>query len=44
MGLIGVIDYVKEATQEELLKYGLLEKGSITASRHIVRGEDPDDF
>ena len=41
MGLIGVIDYVKEATADELRKFGLLEKGSITASRRsAVRGDE----
>ena len=44
MGLIGVIDYVKDATAEELRKFGLLEKSSISASRlNNVRGEG-DDF
>ena len=41
MGLIGVIDYVKQATEEELRKFGLLEKSSISASRRaVVRGDD----
>lgn len=35
---------MKEATQDELRRFGLLDKGSISASRlHSVRGDEFDD-
>lgn len=44
LGEIGVIDYTAKATDEELRKYGLVEKTSIySTSRGAMRGDD-DDF
>lgn len=43
LGKIGVIDYVAKATDEELKRYGLVQKSSIYSSRHNqIRGEDYD--
>ena len=44
LGEVGVIDYQARATEEEMRKYGLLAKSSISAGRNAgVRGDD-DDF
>jgi hypothetical protein len=41
LGEIGVIDYTAKATEEELRKYGLVEKMSIySSSRGTMRGEE----
>ena len=43
LGELGAIDYIKPATQEELRRYGLLDKSGITASVHRnTRGDDGD--
>uniref|UniRef100_A0A7S2RBF7 Thioredoxin domain-containing protein n=2 Tax=Rhizochromulina marina TaxID=1034831 RepID=A0A7S2RBF7_9STRA len=45
LGEIGVIDYTKPATEEELRRYGLIDKSGISSAFHRnTRGEEDADY